>query len=129
MTTDTARLRELAPYTIREGDSYECEHYRIDGPTLIEWYGSRWLSRLSAEHQIGQLNAAYVAGQTASATELETARAQVEGMRTALEAFTECALYDAMMEGPRFKGWNRSALDRALKRAIALLSPTAAGER
>lgn len=24
----------------------------------------------------------------------------------------ECALYDATMEGPKFKGWNRSALDR-----------------
>jgi hypothetical protein len=28
------------------------------------------------------------------------------------EAFLDCCEYDAMMEGPRFKGYNRSALDR-----------------
>lgn len=30
-----------------------------------------------------------------------------------LETYRSAAMYDAMMNGPRFKGWNRSALDRA----------------
>ena len=30
-----------------------------------------------------------------------------------LTAYRESALYDALMNGPAFKGWNRSALDRA----------------
>jgi hypothetical protein len=29
-----------------------------------------------------------------------------------LNAWRECALYDALMSGPVFKGWDRSALDR-----------------
>lgn len=29
-----------------------------------------------------------------------------------VRAWRECALYDATMEGPAFKGWDRSALDR-----------------
>ena len=33
-------------------------------------------------------------------------------------AWRECALYDATMEGPVFKGWDRSAMDRARRRFI-----------
>lgn len=33
--------------------------------------------------------------------------------RQELEAYREAAQYDCIMEGPRFKGWNRSQLDRA----------------
>lgn len=33
-------------------------------------------------------------------------------------AWRECALYDATMEGPAFKGWDRSALDRCRRRFI-----------
>ena len=51
---------------------------------------------------------------------LETENAR---LREALTAFVECALFDAMMEGPRFKGWNRSALHRALAKARAALQP------
>jgi hypothetical protein len=50
--------------------------------------------------------------------------------------FDECALYDATMEGPRFKGWNRSALDRLRPKVrgfvadmLALDATTPAGER
>jgi hypothetical protein len=43
------------------------------------------------------------------------------GLREALEAFVGAAMYDAMMDGPRFKGWNRSELDRALVKAHAAL--------
>ncbi len=45
----------------------------------------------------------------------------------ALEEFVDAAQYDAMMEGPKFKGWNRSQLDRALVKARAALS--AAGHK
>jgi hypothetical protein len=34
-----------------------------------------------------------------------------------VEAYRAAAQYDATMKGPRFKGWNRSQLDRA--RAIS----------
>lgn len=30
-----------------------------------------------------------------------------------IQAYTEAAEYDALMEGPKFKGYNRSQLDRA----------------
>jgi hypothetical protein len=39
----------------------------------------------------------------------------------ALAEFIDAAQYDAMMEGPKFKGWNRSQLDRALTRTRAAL--------
>lgn len=45
-------------------------------------------------------------------------------LRGALQEFVECAMYDPLMEGPRFKGWNRSALDRCLVKARAALSPS-----
>ncbi len=35
-----------------------------------------------------------------------------------IAAWRECALYDATMEGPRFKGWDRSAMDRCRRRFI-----------
>ena len=33
-------------------------------------------------------------------------------LREELTAYTDAALYDALMSGPAFKGWNRSQLDR-----------------
>jgi hypothetical protein len=36
-------------------------------------------------------------------------------LRAELEMYREAALYDACMSGPIFRGWNRSALDRARK--------------
>ncbi len=60
----------------------------------------------------------------------------IETMRALLIEFDECALYDATMEGPRFKGWNRSALDRLRPKVrgfvadmLALDATTPAGER
>lgn len=35
-----------------------------------------------------------------------------------IDAWHECAQYDPLMEGPRFKGWDRSALDRCRRRFI-----------
>lgn len=37
---------------------------------------------------------------------------EVERLRREVTDWRECALYDPLMEGPRFKGWNRSALER-----------------
>lgn len=34
-----------------------------------------------------------------------------------LMEWRECALYDATMEGPAFKGWDRSRMDRLRKEA------------
>lgn len=44
---------------------------------------------------------------------LDGYNAAVEKLRAELEAYREAAEYDALMEGPRFKGWNRSQLERA----------------
>lgn len=38
---------------------------------------------------------------------------EIARLRAELDAYREAAQYDAMMGGPAFKGWNRSALDRA----------------
>ncbi len=50
-------------------------------------------------------------------TDQRTARSPIErlteDLRKELKMYEEAALYDACMSGPVFKGWNRSALDRA----------------
>lgn len=47
------------------------------------------------------------------------------GLREAREALLDCAQSDATMEGPAFKGWNRSSLDRLrAKYERALLPPS-----
>lgn len=46
----------------------------------------------------------------------------IETMRALLIELDECAMYDATMEGLRFKGWNRSALDRLRPKVRAYLS-------
>jgi hypothetical protein len=38
---------------------------------------------------------------------------RIEQIEAALELFINAAEVDATMEGPRLKGWNRSALNRA----------------
>ena len=40
-------------------------------------------------------------------------RAERDALRAELDAYVDAAQYDAMMDGPKFKGWNRSQLDRA----------------
>ena len=47
------------------------------------------------------------------AAEIERLTARITRLEAALRMFAEAALYDALMEGPRFKGWNRSQLERA----------------
>lgn len=57
------------------------------------------------------------------------AAAQVDAARR--EMYRElrgCAYYDALMEGPKFRGWNRSALDRLLREAERALADTGKGE-
>ena len=44
----------------------------------------------------------------------------VRQMAAELEEWRECAKYDALMEGPKFKGWDRSALDRLRRKYEAL---------
>lgn len=43
---------------------------------------------------------------------LERVSPASEALMAEVAAWRECALYDPTMEGPRFKGWDRSALDR-----------------
>lgn len=43
-------------------------------------------------------------------------RRENEALREQVEQWAGCAMYDATMEGPVFKGWDRSALDRCRKR-------------
>lgn len=45
----------------------------------------------------------------------EEERRAAEEDRAELQMYREAALYDACMGGAVFKGWNRSALDRARK--------------
>ena len=47
---------------------------------------------------------------------------EIERLLAECEAWRECALYDPKMEGPKFKGWDRSALDRCRTRYIELRS-------
>ena len=37
---------------------------------------------------------------------------EIDRLRADLREWEECAIYDATMEGPVFKAWDRSALDR-----------------
>lgn len=43
---------------------------------------------------------------------LERSDPDCMALRAEVTAWRECALYDPTMEGPRFKGWDRSALER-----------------
>ncbi len=45
--------------------------------------------------------------------EMRTVRSPTEDLRKELKMYEEAALYDSCMNGPVFKGWSRSALDRA----------------
>jgi len=38
--------------------------------------------------------------------------AAIHALEQEVQDWRECALYDPLMSGPKFKGWNRSALDR-----------------
>lgn len=49
----------------------------------------------------------------------QEAAIEIERLKALLREWEECAQYDALMSGPQFKGWNRSALDRCRKKAEA----------
>jgi hypothetical protein len=42
----------------------------------------------------------------------------IQAQAAEIEQWRECALYDATMEGPVFKGWDRSALERCRRAAL-----------
>lgn len=52
--------------------------------------------------------------------ELQRALDEIDRLRNELAEWHDCAQYDAKMEGPMFKGWNRSQLDRCRTRYIEL---------
>lgn len=62
---------------------------------------------------------AWVACTAEQAARIATLEARIERLQSEVDGWRECALYDATMEGPRFKGWDRSALDRMRLRAAA----------
>ena len=43
---------------------------------------------------------------------------RVARLEAEVQDWRECARYDQLMEGPQFKGWNRSELDRCRKKYI-----------
>ena len=93
----------------------------------------RALPRPSAPAEDGEETIAFYKMRLEAAHEaLEILRSNApedgEGVREALEEFVGAAMYDAMMDGPRFKGWNRSQLDRALEKGKAALSPLHEGK-
>ena len=47
------------------------------------------------------------------AERIDARDARIEALEVELSAYADAALYDALMSGPVFKGWNRSQLDRA----------------
>lgn len=52
------------------------------------------------------------------------AAAEIERLRAALDEWQSCAKYDALMGGPKFMGWNRSALDRCRRKFIEKVALT-----
>jgi len=48
------------------------------------------------------------------------ARALLQQREAIIEEWLDCAMVDALMEGPALKGWNRSALDRLWHKYRAL---------
>lgn len=76
------------------------------------------IERLKVEH--GRVTLSL--GNQASAAVLakRNAEAALKAARDELRAWRECAKYDATVEGPVFKGWDRSALDRL---RLAALTP------
>jgi benzoyl-CoA reductase/2-hydroxyglutaryl-CoA dehydratase subunit BcrC/BadD/HgdB len=53
--------------------------------------------------------------------DIEHLRERIEAQAAEIEQWRECALYDATMEGPVFKGWDRSALERCRRAALDAL--------
>ncbi len=51
-------------------------------------------------------------GESGQCRMMREAADEIERLQITLGEWEECAQYDATMEGPLFKGWNRSALDR-----------------
>jgi len=55
---------------------------------------------------------------TRDADLLELAAKQLEDASAEVREWRSCAKYDATMEGPKFKNWDRNALDRCRKKFI-----------
>ena len=50
--------------------------------------------------------------------DLREAADRIEAQAAEIEEWRACARYDAMMEGPAFKGWDMSALERCRRAAL-----------
>jgi hypothetical protein len=73
--------------------------------------GFGWKGRaLKAEAEIARLK-----------VELELSGSS-EVLLALLNEWMECAKYDALMDGPVFKGWDRSGLDRCLQKTRTALA-------
>lgn len=46
---------------------------------------------------------------------------RIEALEAEIEQWRSCARYDATMEGPAFKGWDMSALERCRRTALDAL--------
>ncbi len=46
------------------------------------------------------------------------AQTEIDRLTVEIEEWRACARYDLLMEGPHFKGWDRSGLDRCRKKYI-----------
>ena len=57
-------------------------------------------------------------GQSASYSDHAQAADRIEALSAENEQWRACARYDATMEGPVFKGWDRSALERCRRAAL-----------
>lgn len=76
---------------------------RASWPTLVE--AAALISAFTIVHDTEQ-------------TTIAALQARAEAAEARLREWQECALYDATMEGPVFKGWDRSALERCRKQTL-----------
>ena len=111
---DTGRWLHLPPHVLAQA----ADHITAQDATIARMKAENKF--LLSEMEVFKTSAATVAQ---IADERHAAHKEVERLTAALaeamrvpeelEAYRDASQYDAMMEGPRFKGWNRSQLDRA----------------
>lgn len=93
----------------------------VVGPQAIP-HDNPTMNRMLVCDEVSAEDAAFI---TAARTLVPALRDRVRELEAALQEWRECALYDATMEGPVFKGWNRSALDRCRLKNATLPAPPA----
>ena len=87
--------------------------------TAFNW-NNAWDCMAEASDLKAIIEAAFVPNRTVELLGecIESLTARAEEAEARLREWQECALYDATMEGPAFKGWDRSALERCRKQAL-----------